>query len=234
MIGRAVATGAIRSDTKTVARMHALSRQIRGDLWARWMALAQKRALIWWRNRKVTPGLAARFTTAGIPFYGFGPRLRKPASIPPYYLNSERLRDALMKRMPKTARATLRAGNVVTVLKYGGLTLNALMAVKFRQIQSVTTTTTTTTATYNVASYTRPTGPVAGYSMTRPIRSTMTTVTRGGKTHGQLFGEFGRDRPVIEARVQIELRKILRASAYDKRTGLIKSSATSAQEMAAA
>ena len=240
---RAASAVAIRSDTKTLERILAFEAQLRGDIWNRWLALAQKRALIWWRDRSVAPGLNARFTAAGASFYGFGPRLRKPFSLKPYYHATGSLQRALMKRKPRTPQASKNGNIVKTLLKFGGLSLNLMDSTKpdMRQITGWTRTTKTVTESFNVGAYTRPWRrgsstivSVPAHTMTRQRTYSRHTATRGGETHAALFGKFTRDAPVIQARVAIEMRRIIRASAYDKRTGLIKSSVAADSMEAAA
>lgn len=229
---RALNAAAIRGETKSIAAMRRLSEQIRSDIWNRWLAIAQKRALIWWRDRSVAPGLNARFTAAGATYYGFAKRLRKPSSLRPYYHVTGSLQRALMARKPKTKQASRNAGVVQTILKFGGLALNLMTTTgkpDMRGVVGYTREVRTVTQSFNVGSYTRPVKGggsvvVAGYSMNRRITRGHTKPVRGGETHGALFGKFNRDAPAIQARVQVEMRRILRASAYDKRTGLLKSS----------
>lgn len=229
---RAAAAVAMRSDTKTVARIQALADQIRGDLWNRWLAIAQKRALIWWRDRSTPPGLKARFTTQGIHYYGFGRRGRKPSTLYPYYHVTGALQRALLARKPRTKQASKNGGVVQTLLKFGGLSLNLMTTTSkpdMRPVVGVAKNIRTMTESFHVGSYVRTLRSggsitVAAYDMTRQRSVTKTTLVRGGETHAALFGKFTRDAPAIQARVAIEMRRIIRASAYDKRTGLFKSS----------
>ncbi len=238
MTPRLVAKASINSDTKTVAKINALADQIRGDIWNRWMATAQKRALIWWRNRSVAPGLNARFTVTGAQFYGFGPRLHKPSSIKPYYHVTGSLQRALMKRKPKTPQASKNGGMVRTTLPFGGLSLNAMTSESgrdMRQIIGFTKQSSVVHESFDVGSYVRKTkygtATVRAHHVERERLAVRTIAHRSGLTHAAIFGKFDRDAPVIQARVQVELRKILRASAYDKKTGKIKSSVISDQEL---
>ncbi len=236
---RALNMAAIRGESKSVAALQRLSAQIRGDIWNRWMAIAQKRALIWWRDRSVAPGVKARFTIAGATYYGFGKRLRKPSSQLPYYKVTGALERALLARKPKTKQASKNGGIVQTILKFGGLSLNYMTTTSkpdMRQITGWTREVKTVTQSFNVGGYTRPTkgggsAKVAGYSMTRQITRGRNRAVRGGETHSALFGKFNRDAPAIQARVQVELRRIVRASAYDKRTGMLKSSVITPSEL---
>ena len=219
-----------------VAALLRIAEQLRGDLLNRWMALAQKRALIWWRNRRVCPGLRARFTVAGAAYYGFTSRERKPSSLMPYYHISGALEKALMLRKPKTKQAKRNGGNVVTRLAYGGHALNLMATTSkpdMRGIVGYSRTSRTITESFHVASHIRKDSSgaasvtVSGYDMVRHRDVSRSVPVRGGETHAALFGKFVRDRPAIEARVLVEFRKIVRAQAIDKRTGQIKSSALS-------
>lgn len=231
---RVLNAAAIRGETKSIAAMQRLAEQIRGDIWNRWLAIAQKRALIWWRDRAVAPGLKARFTTSGATYYGFAKRLRKPSSLKPYYHVTGSLERALLARKPKTRQASKNAGIVQTILKFGGLGLNLMTTTgkpDMRGIVGWTRETKTKTESFNIGAYTRPWRRgsativhVPAHSMTRVRTYSRSKPVRGGETHAALFGKFNRDAPAIQARVQVEMRRILRASAYDKRTGLLKSS----------
>jgi hypothetical protein len=219
-------SGAVATGTGAgVAQLRALSDVCRSDLWNRWVAQAQRRALIWWRDRRVCPGLAARFTTPGIAYYGFGRRLRKPSLQPPYYVVSGRLERALLARRPKTTQASRNAGVVVTRLAYGGGVLNFLDRPNTRPVTGWTRQTTDRSESYSVSSYTRATRggsiTVAGYAMQRTRTTTRVTPQRGGLTYAAAFGSFVKDRAAIEARVAVELRRIVRASALTK-TGDIR------------
>jgi hypothetical protein len=235
----------VRSDTKSVAAIQRLALVIRGDIWNRWMAIAQKRALIWWRDRIVPPGLKARFTVAGAKYYGFGMRLRKPSSLMPYFRVSGALEAMLMKRRPKTPRASLNSNIVRTTLKFGGGALNFLMSTgkpDMRPVVGYSVAYVQKTETFNVSSYTRAYRTAGGiksvtipsYTMTRVAKRRTVTPQRAGEPHGVTFGRFTRDAPAIAARVAVEFRRIVRSSAYDKRTGDLKSSILNTGELAGA
>jgi hypothetical protein len=214
---RAVTSAAIRGESKSVAALQRLSAQIRGDIWNRYMATAQKRALIWWRDRSVSPGLKARFTVSGASYYGFGKRLRKPSSLRPYYNVTGALERALLARKPKTKQASKNGGIVQTILNFGGLSLNLMTTTAkpdMRGIVGWTRETKTKTESFNIAAYTRPWRrgsstivSVPAHSMTRVRTYNRHKPVRGGETHAALFGKFHRDAPVIQARVQVELRR---------------------------
>ncbi len=88
--------------------------------------MAQKEALILWRDRKSAPGIAARFTKAGATYYGFTPRstkYNKRKGGLPDFTYTGKLREMLHGRKPRS----ITAGNsdmAVTRLAYGGGALN--------------------------------------------------------------------------------------------------------------
>ncbi len=193
---------------------------LRSDIWERYVALAQRRALIWWQKRRVPPGVAARFTKEGIPFYGFGSRSRKPYSLPPYYHVRGDLSRAILARKPKTSRTT---GQVVSRLAFGGGVLNFMLGLNMRPVVGWTRSTRTLTESFTVGAYTRPwrrgsstTVSVSSYSVTRQRTVVRHTPTRGGDSYATAFGRFTKDRPAIEVRVAIELRNIVRSRAFTK------------------
>jgi hypothetical protein len=196
--------------TSAIESLRQIETAIRSDVWSRWMAAAQRRALLWWRDRRVAPGLAARFTVSGAAYYGFGARRFNPYRVKPYYHVSGTLERMLMSRRPRTSR---RPGVVESRLAFGGGSLNFLTAANQR--------------------------PVIGWTtVSRPIGTTTSVATRrvpvrGGDSYAAAFGRFTRDRLAIEARVAIELRKIVRASAYTKK-GTFRSTVLSQDEERAA
>lgn len=193
---------------------------LRSDIWDRYVALAQRRALIWWQQRRVPPGVAARFTSAGISYYGFGRRGRKPYSLPPYYHVTGRLSRAILARKPKTSRST---GHVVTRLAFGGGALNFMTTPSMRPVTGWVRSTRTITEAFTVGAYTRPwrrgsptTVKVSGYSVSRQRTVGRSKPVRGGETYAAAFGHFNKDQRAIELRVAIELRKIVRTRALTK------------------
>jgi hypothetical protein len=230
-MSRAASRGVIASKTRSVDRLAELGRILRSDIWNRYMAAAQRKALIWWRDRTVPPGLAARFTNAGADYYKFGRRLRKPSSLRPFYMVNGDLMRAMAARKPRTRQASKNGGVVSTQLKFGGGALNFMTTTgkpDMRPVTGWTRTTRAVTESFNVGSYTRATKAggsvtVQSYSMTRVRTVSKSKPVRSGETHAALFGKFTRDAPAIQARVQVELRRILRRTAFDKRTGMLKS-----------
>jgi hypothetical protein len=174
---------------------------LRSDVWERYIALAQRNALLWWRNRRVAPGLAARFTISGATYYGFGQRRFNPFTVKPYYHVTGRLEQMLLKRMPRTSR---KSGTVETRLAFGGGSLNFLTTPQQRPVVSWTTRQTTTVVQ-------RRDGTTTSSVSSRRVP------VRGGDTYAAAFGRFTKDRPVIEARVAIELRKLVRQRALTKK-----------------
>jgi hypothetical protein len=221
MLGGSVLGGA----SAAIQELRTIENLIRSDIWSRWLALAQRRALVWWQQRRVPPGVAARFTMPGVSYYGFGSRLRKPYSIAPYYRVTGSLERAILARKPKTSRAS---GSVVSRIAFGGGSLNFMTTTgkpDMRPVTGWTRETRTLTESFNVSSYTRTTRggasiTVQAYSMTRQRTVGRSAPTRGGDTFATAFGRFTKDRPVLEARVAIELRNIVRKSAYTKKGDL--------------
>jgi len=206
-MSRATARGIAFGNSRSVESLAQLGLMLRSDIWDRMMATAQRRALLWWRNRRVAPGLAARFTVSGAAYYGFGARRFNPYRTKPYYHVTGSLERLLLSRKPRTSR---KSGTVETRLAYGGGRLNFLTTPNQRPVVGWTTRQTTTVTQVGTGTVTRV------YSRRVPVR--------GGDTYAAAFGKFNRDRAAIEARVQVELRRIVRSSAFDKRTGRIKSS----------
>jgi len=170
---------------------------IRSDIWAKWIALAQRKAMVWWQQRAVSPGVKARFTVGGASFYGFGPRVSWRRA--PYYHRKGDLERAILGRKPRTSRGS---GTVETKVAFGGGSLNFMTTEKMRPIVGWVSKTT---------SYVSGTGTQAAtHAFTRRVP------VRGGPTYAAAFGNFTRDKPVLEARVAIELRHIVKKSAYTK------------------
>lgn len=210
--------------TTAVDALRQMENTIRSNVWSRWMAAAQRRALIWWRNRRAPPGVAARFTVSGAAYYGFGARRFNPYRIKPYYQVTGSLERMLLARLPRTSRST---GTVESRLSFGGGSLNFLTTPQQRPVVGWTQVTRTWQIT--VQGYTRKGFMKQGLFRNRPNtvpnHTTSRTVTkrvpvRGGNTYADAFGSFTKDRPAIEARVAIELRKIVRVSAYTKKGGI--------------
>jgi hypothetical protein len=214
---------AIRGSSLAIQELKRIESLIRSDLWNRYVAKAQRNALVWWQQRTVPPGVKARFSVAGVSYYGFGRRYRKPYSLPPYYKNSGALERAILARKPKTSRAS---GQVVSRLAFGGGTLNFMTTTSKPNMRGVVgwvRNTRTITERFTVPAYTRPwrngsstVVKVSAYSMTRQRTVGLTKPIRGGDTYAASFGRFTRDMPVIEARVAIELRRIVNRAAYTK------------------
>jgi hypothetical protein len=163
-----------------------LAQEIRGDVLKRWVAKAQKSALLEWRDRVLPPGLAARFTIPGRAFYRFAYRFSAKTSQPPF-LKTGAFRNMLMNRRPRTSYKGLE---VVTRLKFGGGPLNFL-----GNRRGWTSLITTATGKARVAA---------------------------ARTYVEEFGAFQKDQPWIERKIAINLRRIYRSAAYDRRTGKIK------------
>ncbi len=206
-----------------IQELRRIEGMIRSDIWSRYVAKAQRQALVWWQHRTVPPGVKARFTVAGVAFYGFGRRARKPYSLPPYYKHTGALERAILARRPTTSRAT---GQVVSRLAFGGGTLNFMNTTSRPDMRGVTGWTVksrTISEHFTVPSYTRSgrrgsstTVTVSGYSMTRQRTVSRGTPIRGGDTFAATFGRFTKDRPILEARVAVELRNLVNRAAYTK------------------
>lgn len=198
--------------------------QLRGDVFARWMARAQKGALIEWRDRTTAPGLAARFTFAGNDFYGFRSQHGRSYFVQkgrlPDYVKTGRLRDMMKARLPRTVRGT---GDVTTRLAYGGGALNFLTAIgpvigEHKEVTRIPVT-------------------VAGYSYKHHRSGAIVVVAshpgtrkrirwvyeRSTESFADAFGKFDRDRPWIANRVGELFLAIFRAAALTKR-GELRSS----------
>lgn len=233
MIGGANLRGASRS----IQELRMIESLVRSDIWDRWLAKAQRMALLWWRDRRVPPGVAARFTVSGVTYYGFGNRFRKPYSLWPFYRVHGDLERAILLRKPRTS---YRGNTVESRLAFGGGTLNFMTTTSkpdMRPIVGWTKTTRSLTETFNVSGYTRATRTgasisIAAYSMTRTRNFSRTDPQRGGDTYAVAFGRFTKDRPAIQARVLVELRKIVRKAAYTKRGDIRKAWLTPVKEAA--
>lgn len=230
-MSRKAARGIITTNTRSVEALQRIGSILRSDIWNRYMATAQRKALIWWRDRTVPPGLNARFTSAGINYYGFKGRARKPSSLMPYYHVTGSLQRMMLGHKPRTRQASKNAGVVQTELKYGGGWLNRMVTTSkpdMRGIVGYTRTTRQISESFTVSGYVRATKSgsvtVRSYSMDRTRTVSKVKPVRGGYTHAAAFGRFTRDAPAIQARVQVELRRLLRRVAFDKRTGQLKSS----------
>lgn len=187
--------------TAAVDALRKLEDAIRSDVWRRWMSAAQRRALLWWRDRRIAPGLAARFTVSGAAYYGFGARRWHPYRLKPYYRVNGGLERLLLARKPRSLRGT---GPVESRLAFGGGSLNFLDGPQQRPVVGWTRSQVTTVTQLRSGA-------------TTTITSTRRVPVRGGDTYAAAFGRFGKDRAAIEARVAIELRKIVRASAYTRK-----------------
>ena len=191
--------------------------QLRGDLFVRWMKQAQKAALIDWRDRSGTPGLAARFTKAGDSYYGFTPRSKsynkKKGGLPDFVFTSA-LREMMKSRQPKS----INNGNTeaITRIKFGGGALNFLQSVK-KTLGFTITVSSTKTA---VEAYFRRGKAVKGYQGTRKHRTISTT--RGTVDYAEEYGRLGRDIPWLKSKVQENFIRIFRKAALTK-GGTLKS-----------
>ncbi|MES2340006.1 MAG: hypothetical protein V4537_18080 [Pseudomonadota bacterium] len=203
--------------------------QLRGDLFARWMARAQKGALIEWRDRTTAPGLAARFTFAGNDFYGYhgqdhdvGSRgyMQKKGFLP-VYVKTGRLRDMLAKRKPRTIRGS--KADVTTRLAYGGGALNFLSNIgPILNSHRETTRVPIVVAGYSYKHHKTATIVVVpGHAATR--KRIRLVVERSSESFADAFGRFDRDRPWIAARVPELFMKIYERAALTK-GGTLRSS----------
>lgn len=201
-----------------------LAETLRGDVFARWMKRAQKAALIAWRDRKIMPGLAARFTREGASFYRFSPtpnRYAKSKGNLPEYVKTGRLRDLMRTRMTRSKHGA----DVVTSIRFGGGPLNFLTAIG----GVVTTRKDKVTGTELVNAYSYPRRTKAGATVTISVASygrrysrVRTTLIRSGISYAAQFGDLSRDREWIRVRSLVEFRRILRGAAFDK-NGVLKS-----------
>jgi hypothetical protein len=182
----------------------ALTRQLKGDIFRRWMRASQKQSLLEWRDRKTSPGLAARFVEDGAQYYRFSNRLYKTSrakKFAPDYVKTGKLRDALLKRIPHAVNNG--SDEIVTTFKYGGLAFNfpnmniqgVLGENKSRVVESV-----------HVSGYYRQnkggtTSHINAFIQER--HTTKHTVTRGGGTYAQQFAEFARDSVWLKNRTDV-------------------------------
>ncbi len=199
--------------------------QLRGDLFARWMARAQKGALLEWRDRMQAPGLAARFTFAGNDFYGFKGQHGRSYFVQkgrlPDYVKTGHFRDMLAKRKPRTVRGS--KVDVTTRLAYGGGVLNFLANIgpvigEHKEVTRVPIV---------VAGYaykhhkTAKIVVVPGHAATR--RRIRWVFERSSESFADAFGKFDRDRPWIANRVGELFQVIVQRAALTK-NGTIRSS----------
>lgn len=199
--------------------------QLRGDLFRRWMARAQKAALIEWRDRTQAPGLAARFTTAGNDFYNFrglhGRSYYVQKGRLPDYVKTGRLRDMQAARRPQTIRAN--DGDVVTRLRIGGGALNLLTTIgpvigETREVSRVTVV----QSGYSYAHHkTGATVTVAAHPTTR--QRIRWKYERASESFADAFLKLDRDRAFLAEATERHFRAIVRGAAMTK-GGTIRSS----------
>lgn len=207
----------------------ALVQQLKGDLFVRWTRRAQKAALIEWRDRRESPGLAARFTAAGSAFYGFGERPTKynrGKGSTQDYVKTGDFRDSLKLRKPRAIRGT--GDTVTTRLRYGGGVLNFLtkigpMTNEARIVERIPVQ--IRGYSYRVQMNLDKTGgreiTVRGHTAQRQrIRR---QVTRSSTSYAAEFGRFVKDQPWIAQRTAELFAEIVRKAAFTK-GGKLKSS----------
>lgn len=176
----------------------ALIKQLKDDVFIRWMRAAQKKALLEWRDKQTGPGLAARFTHAGNKFYKFTPRSGKYDSQKGYlpdFVRTGSLRDSMTNRKPVSVNGV---GEAITRMKYGGGALSFLGDKK--GITSVSKASVTTQA--SVAGYSRTIkGAVVSVRAYTAIRhGVKINVSRGGLSYADEFADFTQDAPWIKQR----------------------------------
>lgn len=222
--------------------LEALVRQLRGDLFQRWMTRAQKGALLEWRDREQTPGLAARMTAPGEKYYRWGDRAPRyyAQKIPGYvrnfsapvreYFKTGALRQRLLARRPKA----IRGGDVVrTRLAYGGLSLNFMDGPSYRPVQQVVRLVERVSITvreHAVAAHQRSVRTrsglrrvmVAGYQVGAHRVDRIvgrSQLVRGGEPYGRAWGAAFKqlDAPWIQTRVAELFRAIVSKAALDRR-----------------
>lgn len=199
--------------------LNRLVQSMKSGLYVRFMRRAQKATLMEWRDRQQTPGLRARFTHSGRPYYNFSDRSQRKRRLP-FYVNTGRLRDSLMRRKPKSLNT--RGTDVVTVLKFGGGALNFLNNKFGTSSRSVTQSSTTVT----VSGHRRRSGATSISVRSYRQRKVVDRVVRNrsNKSYAAEFGAFVRDAPWIKKRTAVLFSQIVRRSVIDRRTGGIKSS----------
>jgi hypothetical protein len=199
--------------------------QLRGDLFARWMARAQKGALLEWRDRAIAPGLAARFTFAGNDFYGYRGQHGRSYFVQkgrlPDYVKTGRFRDMLAKRKPRTIRGS--KADVTTRLAYGGGALNFLTNIGpvVGEHKEVTRVPIVVDGYAYKHFKTGKIVVVASHSETR--RRVRWVYERSSESFADAFGKFDRDRPWIANRVTELFQVIFQRAALTK-GGQVRSS----------
>jgi len=178
-----------------------LIKQLRGDIFMRWMKQAQQQALLEWRDRKIAPGLAARFEDAGNKFYEFTNRTGKYDSQKGYlpdFVRTGSLRDSMKMREARSQNNTTEA---ITRLKYGGGALNLLVD-KFgvKSVTRIPTVVVTSIPAYTrIEKKTGATVHVTGYYAER--HGVHVTTTHASKSYSAEFAEFSKDAPWLKQRV---------------------------------
>ncbi|HYG69177.1 MAG TPA: hypothetical protein VD838_16015 [Anaeromyxobacteraceae bacterium] len=200
-----------------------LTKNLKRVYLVRWMRIAQKRALIEWRDRDKAPGVMARFTKDGSTFYDFSERnpwYNRYKGYTPDFVNTGNFRTMLRSRVPTSPRKV--AGDLVTTrLKYGGGVLNLLVDRHGEKVRTVTSTTIATFVDPHIrgAPWTAndPGGMVVvkGYQQTRVTKTV--EITRATESYSKEFGKFARDREWIVARTNAIFLELWRKAVLTKR-----------------
>lgn len=191
----------------------ALIKQLKGDIFMRWMRQAQKQALTEWRDRKTAPGLAARFEDAGNKFYDFTNRYGKSDQRKGYlpdFVRTGSLRDSMHLRKAVSINST--PGEAITRMKYGGGALNFLdnkygclsqthvPTVKIVSIPAYTRTEKKTGASVHVTAY------------TAERRGDQVQIVHASKAYSAEYAEFSKDAPWLKARTNEIFGAIVRSA----------------------
>jgi hypothetical protein len=172
---------------------------------------AQRQALVEWRDRVVSPGLAARFTPAGEGFYNFGERWgaysRRKGYLPDY-VKTGRLKDMNALRQPRSVNGG--GTTVITRMKFGGGNLFNLTNVGgITDFQRITERVPVTISPYSYAHHRAGTtvNVAAKVQSRKRIRF---VVTRSARSMADDFTDSSRDRGWIERRTDELIGQALR------------------------
>ncbi len=191
--------------------LEALVFRLKGKTLISLLRKAQRQVLMEWRDRRASPGIAARFTTAGEKFYAFGQRWggywRKKGSLPDFW-KTGRLRDMNLARKPRAVNGT--GATVITRMKLGGGPLHNLTTVGgITNLQRVVDRSPVVVSPYT---YTHArTGTLVSVAQSQQVRTrTRLVVERSSRSMADEFIDTVRDRPWIERRADQVIGKMMR------------------------
>lgn len=200
-----------------LADLEAMAAQVDGGLFVRWMKQAQKAALIEWRDRTATPGLAARFTHGGEDFYGFTPRTlkyNKQKGGLPDFVRTGGLREMVKARTPRSQNN----GNLeaITTLKFGGGALNFLQNITRTSSEPAGTKSNSVTIKAYVRRGPGGKGQIAVNSYLGTRKSKTYTKVTQTINYAAEYGQAANDLPWIEEKVKEHFLRIFRSAAVTK------------------